>query len=89
MRSVPSFPRGTLSQGAMGGEVDHAVEFQVQEFADAHAGRSQHDQPRAGEGVVKDCDGSHEVTVDIRGETARDRLRQAGQIGQEDQPLVG
>ncbi len=51
--------------GAVLAEGDEAVEFEVQQFADAHAGCSQDDDPGPGEVVVEVVDGRHQVTVDV------------------------
>ncbi len=55
-----------LEPGAVRTELDEAVELEVQQLADAHAGGAQHDDGGAGEVVVELRDGGHQVTVDGR-----------------------
>ena len=75
--------------GAVGAEGDGAVEFEIQQFADAHPGGSQQDDPGSGEVVIEVFDGGHQIAVDVAWERAWEGFGQAGQIGEEEQPASG
>jgi len=67
------------------GEVEQAVEFEVQQFPDAHAGGAQQLQSRAAEGVVEPSDGGHQRGILVRWQGAGHRLGQPRQVGDEQQ----
>src|SRR5262249_8515707 len=77
---------GDLEPGAVGAEVDETVQFEVQQFADAQPGGSQHDDGGGGEVVVEAVDGGHQVTVDSWWQGSWEGFGEAGQVGEEEQP---
>lgn len=66
-------------------EVHQAVEFKVEQLADADAGGAQKDEPSPSEWVVEVLDGSHERGVGLWIERARHRFGQSRQVGEEEQ----
>ena len=64
MRSVPSFPIGTRSQVPRDSKSTMQFEFEVQEFADAHPGRSEQSDADSGEEIIEPGDSGHDVAVD-------------------------
>ena len=63
----PKLSERDLDPGAVGGEVPQAVELEIQQLADAHAGSPQDEQSVAGKGVVERGHRRHDVAVSIRG----------------------
>jgi hypothetical protein len=75
--------------GAVGAEVDQAVQLEVEQLAHAHAGGPQQQQAGAGERVGQPGDLGPQGPVDLGGQGAGHGLGQAGQIGEEQQPAAG
>jgi hypothetical protein len=67
------------------GEVDQAVELQVEHLPDPHAGGAKELQAGAGEDVVQPGDGAHQRPVGVRRQRPRHGLGQARDVGEEQQ----
>ena len=79
------FADGDFEPGAVRGEVDDAVELEVEELAGADAGGAQHGEAAAGEGVVELGDRVGEGPVGVGGEGSWEWFGESGQVGQEDE----
>src|SRR5690606_5661708 len=75
-----------LQPGAVRAELDEAVEFEVEQFTNAHPGGAQQDDRGASEVVIQTRDRGHQVTVDVGWQSAWKRFGEAWQVVQEEQP---
>ncbi len=73
---------------ALPGYLVDAVHFEVDEFADAQAGRSLQQQRVSGEPVRPALQRASQPAVQVRGEVARQRTRGLGDVGAEHQPPI-
>jgi hypothetical protein len=66
--------------GAVVAVVDEAVEFEVEELAEAEAGAAQDADGEAGGGISESVDAGHQVAVSVGRERPRDCVGQPGKI---------
>ena len=76
---------GDTQPAPVGLEVDDAAEFEVQQFADPHAGCPQQPDPHPGEAVLEAGDGGHQVPVHSRGQGSGQGVGHAGDVAEEQQ----
>jgi len=71
---------GDLEPAAVAGEVEQAVQLEVEQFAQAQSGATQNRQPVPGEGVGELGDGGHQLSVVVGGQCAGQRPVQPGDV---------